>query len=72
MPDQFKEYARIKSKTEIKLEEFIGGANDSYLTLRIPPFTSRHHSILMKSHSEIGIQELTVLLGIELRNWLLP
>lgn len=72
MPDQFKEYARIKSKTEIKLEEFIGGANDSYLTLRIPPFTSRHHSILMKSHNEIGIQELTVLLGIELRNWLLP
>jgi hypothetical protein len=70
MPDQFKEYARIKLKTEVELEEFIGRADDKYLTLRIPPFTSRHHSILMKSHNEIGIEELTGLLAVELRNWL--
>jgi hypothetical protein len=70
MPDQFKEYARIKLKTEVELEEFIGRSDDKYLTLRIPPFTSRHHSILMKSHNEIGIEELTGLLAVELRNWL--
>jgi hypothetical protein len=70
MPDQFKEYARIKLKTEVELGEFFGRADDKYLTLRIPPFTSRHHSILMKSHNEIGIEELTGLLTVELRNWL--
>ncbi len=71
MPDQFKEYARIKLKTEVELGELFGGADDKCLTLRIPPFTSRHHSILMKSHNEIGIEELTSLLDVELRNWLL-
>ena len=70
MPEHFKEYARIKLKTEVELEEFIGSAEDRYLTLRIPPFTSRHHSILMKSHNEIGIEELTALLAVELRKWL--
>jgi hypothetical protein len=70
MPEHFKEYARVKLKTEVELKEFFGRAEDKYLTLRIPPFTSRHHSILMKSHNEIGIEELTGLLAVELRNWL--
>ncbi len=70
MPEQFKEYARIKLKTEVELKEFIDRADDKYLTLRIPPFASRHHSILMKSYNEIGIEELTGLLAVELRNWL--
>jgi hypothetical protein len=70
MPEQFKEYARIKLKTEVELADFFDRADDKYLTLRIPPFTSRHHSILMKSHNEIGIEELTGLLAVKLRNWL--
>jgi hypothetical protein len=69
--DDFKEYVSVKLKTEIKLQKLNDTGNKDYLILRLPPFTSRHHSILIKSHKEIGIEELTRLLDLAFRNWLI-
>lgn len=70
-PDDFKEYASVKLKTELKLQKLNDVVNSNYFILRLPPFTSRHHSILMQSKNEIGIEELTELLGAVFREWLL-
>jgi hypothetical protein len=70
-PDDFKEYVSVKLKTEIKLQKLNDAVNKDYLILRLPPFKSRHHSILIKSHKEIGIEELTRLLDLAFRNWLI-
>jgi hypothetical protein len=70
-PDDFKEYVSVKLKTELELQKLKDAVNKDYLILRLPPFTSRHHSILIKSHNEIGIEELTRLLDRAFKNWLL-
>ena len=70
-PDSFKEYTSVKLKTELKLKKINNDLDNNHLILRLPPFTSRHHSILLKSQNEIGIEELTRLLSLAFKNWLL-
>ena len=70
-PDSFKEYTSVKLKTELKLKKINNDLDNNHLILRLPPFTSRHHSILLKSQNEIGIEELARLLSLAFKNWLL-
>ena len=71
VPDDFQEYTSVKLKTELELKKLNNDVNSHYLILRLPPFTSRHHSILLKSQNEIGIEELAKFLGLAFKNWLL-
>ena len=70
VPEDFTQYVSVKLKTEFKLQELYNPLKSGSLVLRLPPFTSRHHSILMKSQNEIGIKDLGNLLVLELKKWL--
>jgi acyl dehydratase len=71
VPEDFAQYVSVKLKTELKLQKLYNPLKSRYLLLRLPPFTSRHHSILMKSQKEVGIKDLSNLLTLELKKWLL-
>lgn len=67
--DDFKVYADIKKNTENEIRGLALEDGFDCLILRLPPFVSRHHSVLMKTKAELSILELSSLLKIEFTNW---
>jgi hypothetical protein len=67
--DSFRIYADIKKDTENEIKECALEDGFDCLILRLPPFVSRHHSVLMKTKGELSIFELSSLLKTEFMNW---
>jgi hypothetical protein len=67
--DGFKIYAEIKKNTENEIKGCALEDGFDCLILRLPPFVSRHHSVLMKTKGELSIFELSSLLKTEFMNW---
>jgi hypothetical protein len=67
--DGFRIYAEIKRDTENKIRGRALEDGFDCLILRLPPFVSRHHSVLMKTKGELSIFELSSLLKTKFMNW---
>ena len=67
--DGFRIYAEIKKNTENEIRRSAPDDGFDCLILRLPPFVSRHHSVLMKTKGELSIFELSSLLKTEFMNW---
>jgi hypothetical protein len=67
--DGFRVYAAIKKETECDIKEWALEDSFDCLILRLPPFVSRHHSVLMKTKGELSILELSSLLNSEFIKW---
>lgn len=67
--DGFKHYSSIKLKAEIALKEMLNEKPSDLLIMRLPPFASRHHSILLKSKNEVELAQLVKLLYQKFFNW---
>jgi len=67
--DGFRIYTEIKKNIENEIKGCALKDGFDYLILRLPPFVSRHHSVLMKTKGELSIFELSSLLKTEFMNW---
>ena len=67
--DGFRIYAEIKRDTENEIRGRALEDGFDCLILRLPPFVSRHHSVLMKTKGELSIFELSSLLKTKFMNW---
>ncbi len=67
--DGFRTYAEIKKNTENEIRGRALENGFDCLILRLPPFVSRHHSVLMKTKGELSIIELSSLLKTEFMKW---
>lgn len=69
IPNEFKSYCGVKSESESLLERHFSSNPTALALVRLKPFSSRHHSPILKTASEISSEELVDRLLEAITNW---